>query len=381
MRIALITDGIMPFVTGGMQKHSFYLAKYLALKNCNVTLFHCVYSRDIPNEKEVNNILFKTKKNKIKVVGFKFPESIWFPGHYLYNSYLYSKILYNHLANDINKFDFIYIKGFSGWKLLIEKAKGFKTPPLGINFHGMNMFLPTYGLKSKFINIFLKKIVKKNMCLSDYIFSYGSNVTKTIENTGINANKIIEVPTGIELEFVKDEKKVLVNNTINFVFIGRNDKVKALRELFKAIEKIDNYDFIFHFIGPVDQNLRLPNIVYHGQIYDNKNIIKILDKSDVLILPSYSEGMPNVILEAMSRGLAIIATDVGAVNLMVSDNGILIESPDPILIKYALTEMLSKDKEEIQKMKFNSIITIKENFLWEKIISELLIKLSKLSNN
>ena len=41
--------------------------------------------------------------------------------------------------------------------------------------------------------------------------------------------------------------------------------------------------------------------------------------------PSYSEGMPNVIMEAMSRGLAIIATDVGAVSKLVDEeNGWLI---------------------------------------------------------
>ena len=45
----------------------------------------------------------------------------------------------------------------------------------------------------------------------------------------------------------------------------------------------------------------------------------ILDSADTLVLPSISEGMPNVILEAMSRGLSIIATDVGANSLMVSD--------------------------------------------------------------
>ena len=50
------------------------------------------------------------------------------------------------------------------------------------------------------------------------------------------------------------------------------------------------------------------------------------DSCDILLCPSYSEGMPNVILEAMSRGLAIIATNVGAIRLLVSeDNGVLLQ--------------------------------------------------------
>ncbi|MFO0434814.1 MAG: hypothetical protein ACK5ZT_06175, partial [Sphingobacteriaceae bacterium] len=40
MKIALITDGIWPYVMGGMQKHSFYLCKYLAKNKINVDLIH-----------------------------------------------------------------------------------------------------------------------------------------------------------------------------------------------------------------------------------------------------------------------------------------------------------------------------------------------------
>jgi hypothetical protein len=40
MQIALITDGIWPYVMGGMQKHSYYLCKYLAQNKVNIHLFH-----------------------------------------------------------------------------------------------------------------------------------------------------------------------------------------------------------------------------------------------------------------------------------------------------------------------------------------------------
>jgi hypothetical protein len=42
MKILLLTDGIFPFVMGGMQKHSYYLAKYLDKEVVDVTLAHCV---------------------------------------------------------------------------------------------------------------------------------------------------------------------------------------------------------------------------------------------------------------------------------------------------------------------------------------------------
>ena len=45
MRIALLTDGLWPDTIGGMQKHSFYLAKYLALNGHHVDVYYCANDR------------------------------------------------------------------------------------------------------------------------------------------------------------------------------------------------------------------------------------------------------------------------------------------------------------------------------------------------
>ena len=55
MKIALLTDGIPPYVVGGMQQHSYSLAKYLVLNGNEVTLFHFVKKgQPIPSEYEIN---------------------------------------------------------------------------------------------------------------------------------------------------------------------------------------------------------------------------------------------------------------------------------------------------------------------------------------
>ena len=43
MNILFLTDGITPYVTGGMQKHSLVLVKLLLKENVNITLVHCGY--------------------------------------------------------------------------------------------------------------------------------------------------------------------------------------------------------------------------------------------------------------------------------------------------------------------------------------------------
>lgn len=137
MRVALLTDGIYPYVIGGMQKHSFYLAKYLAKNTIHVDLFHFNQSELDINKLECFNA---EEKKFIHAFVIPFPKSIKFPGHYIYNSYRYSNLIFEKIKPLLNHYDFIYTKGFTGWKLISEKEKGLPCPNIGINFHGYEMF-------------------------------------------------------------------------------------------------------------------------------------------------------------------------------------------------------------------------------------------------
>ena len=126
MKIALLTNGITPYVVGGMQKHSFNLAKYFTFHGVEVTLFHFVEKNTfLVSNKELNKILFGEKSNyAVKSYCYHFPNSLKFPGHYIYNSYRYSKLIFNSIKPILNEFDFIYSKGFCGWKLILKKKRG-----------------------------------------------------------------------------------------------------------------------------------------------------------------------------------------------------------------------------------------------------------------
>ena len=115
MHIALITDGISPYVLGGMQKHSFYLVKNLAKNQIHVDLFH--YN---DSEFDIHQLEFFTEQEKkfIHPTVLNFPTSKKFPGHYVYNSYNYSCLIFKAIKDKLKTYDFIYSKGFSGWKLI-----------------------------------------------------------------------------------------------------------------------------------------------------------------------------------------------------------------------------------------------------------------------
>ena len=383
MKIAIITDGISPFVVGGMQQHSYSFAKYLVLNRNEVTLFHFVKKEQpLPSENEVNKLFFNNELKFHKVFCFYFPTSVRFPGHYLYNSYRYSKLVYDVLKNDLNSFNFIYSKGFTAWKLLNEKVKGNFRTKVGVKFHGYEMYQYSPNFKIKLQHLMLRPFVKKINVNADVVFSYGSKITQIIRDIGVSNSKIIEAPSAIDSDWIS-EKKLKNSNPLKFLFVGRYERRKGINEINEVIKIMDkaNLKAEFHFVGPIPIKNRLKSnnvrVVYHWEIIDEQSKISIYDNCDVLLCPSYSEGMPNVILEAMSRGLIIIASDVGAVNILVSSkNGVLIQNSCHENILIAMKSLLNMDTETLLKMKKFSVKLISGSFTWEKVVNHTIKMIS-----
>ena len=366
MRIALVTDGIFPYVIGGMQKHSYYLCKFLVQLGVEVDLYH---TNDSNLDISKLELFTEDEKSKINSIVIKFPPSDKLPGHYLRSSYKYSLAIYDAYKKR-EKVDFIYCKGFSGWKLTQEKKSKKITTPLAVNFHGYEMFQPPTNFKIKIQNELLFKGPVKFICNNaDYVFSYGSKIDDVIKAIPVAASKIISIPTGIASAWLNENIKP-TTPVKKFLFIGRYERRKGIQELTRAISKLNNLNCEFHFIGPIPKQNQLikENVIYHGSITNQDEIKEITRNSDVLICPSYSEGMPNVIMEGMASGLAIIASNVGAVDLLVSNkNGYLLALTELNSLAPIIEKFIEMPADHIDSMKRNSFDIIKNSFLWSNI--------------
>lgn len=379
MKVALITDGITPYVIGGMQRHSFYLVKYLAKNKIPVDLFHFNQSSlDIEKLEVFNN----EEKQYIQSVIIPFPQPGKYPGHYIEESYRYSEIIFKKIKPHLNSYDFIYTKGFSGWKLINEKSKGLKCPPIGINFHGYEMYQPAPSIKTLPSLLMLRYFTKPLLNKSDVVFSYGGKITDLlIQKIKIPKHKIIEIPGGIEASWLLTENKK-TNPIKKFIFVGRAERRKGIEELNIVLRELkEKESFHFSFIGNIPLHLKIndPKIHYLGEIRDAEMIKKHLQEHDVLVCPSHSEGMPNVILEAMASGCAIIASNVGAVNKMVSpNNGWLIQPANTGELKSSIKKGIQLNQNDLIQKQEHSLQLIKSAFLWDNIIWEFIQKISSL---
>lgn len=375
LKIALVTDGIYPFVMGGMQMHSYYLAKFLSKNKIYIDLYYYVDN----NKPKLDEVFDKDSIKYLNFFQVKYPKTLWFPGNYLYKRYLYSKRILKILLKQ-KPYHFIYVKGFSGWALLKNKKKLNIKTCIGINFHGYEMFQkwPSFvvGLKLQT----LKLPVINNLNYSDYIFSYGGKISEIIAKLGFK-NKIVEIPTGVDKSLIS-HKAIKKDEILKVVFLGRSERRKGIVEINNVISRIDHSLRIeFHFIGPIKNKLKLsdPRTTYYGLISETNKKIELLDSMDILICPSYSEGMPNVIMEGMARGLAIIATNVGATSRMVSkENGWLI-SPDNLEKNLYNAIMDAYKFDKLEKMKKKSILKA-QSLEWDTVILDLINFLKKVNN-
>lgn len=378
MRIALITDGIWPYVLGGMQKHSYYLCKYLAANKIQVDLFH--FNR---STYDISKLEFFSEEEKkyIRSVIVDFPISSKLPGHYIRNSKLHSKLIYEAIKTDLSSYDFIYTKGFTGWYLIEQKKSGkIKCGPIGVKFHGYEMFQKMPGPKAYLDSLLLlRKPVKYITRNADKVFSYGGKVTDIIRKLGVEDKKIIEIPSGVE-ESVLIQQIIPSSQKIRFLYLGRYERRKGIEELNKALKSMKRNDFEFHFVGPIpeEKKVKANHIIYHGEIRDKAKLSTVIQSCQVLVCPSWSEGLPNVILEAMANGLAVIATDVGATGVLVNhENGILLDDSQPTSIVTAMNRMLDLSPSEIEKKRSSSLTKIKREFTWEILVKKLLVELEK----
>lgn len=99
-----------------------------------------------------------------------------------------------------------------------------------------------------------------------------------------------------------------------FVFISHVKKEKGIDEILLASNNFDN-SYVFDIYGPLDDEKYSKeyfddfNVTYKGPL-QAKDVLKTLNCYDVLLLPSYKEGYPGIILEAYSLGIPIIATNL-----------------------------------------------------------------------
>jgi len=244
-------------------------------------------------------------------------------------------------------------------------------------------------LRSRKLNtavwIYDKFIGKKILNNYSKIFTITKWEVPSLKKLGVKENKIIYVPNGIPEDFfnikilktkIKKEKEIL--------FLGRIAPIKDIETLLKALSLIkkENKNIKLNLVGPIEENykkildrlinkLKIKDLVkFSPAVFDIKEKIKIMDNSDIYVLPSKREGMPQSLIEAMSREKIVITSDCeGGKELVQENNGYIFKVGSSQDLAKKILEGLINSKEN-KKIRENARNSVKK-FSWDVLIKRI----------
>lgn len=220
------------------------------------------------------------------------------------------------------------------------------------------------------------KIMKMALRLASSVIAIDQE-TKAAIDFHLPMVKTRYIPNPFDLEknqqIVSDKKKKEV------VFAGWVVKTKGIEELLVAWERVrvKYSDFLLKIVGPfhdkyfsfLQEKYSFENVLFTGEL-DHDSTLKTISEGEIFILPSYTEGFPNSILEAMACGKPVIATSVGAIpDMLRGECGVVIQPQKAAEIENALDVLLGNE-EMRERMGTNAKLKVMEKYAIDVVFEQ-----------
>lgn len=189
---------------------------------------------------------------------------------------------------------------------------------------------------------------------------------------GVETENILNIPIDTELKKIYAEKTIIG-------FIGRLIDGKGVSDLLSTLSLLQRNDFVCFIVGSGPELKKLESLVQQKHLHNQviffghqprDKALSIMKTCDIIINPSYTEGLPTSVIEAALNQKAIIATNVGGTSEIItgSDDGFLIESKSIHLLKETLETFLSNPNLQ-QTYGKKAFQKVSEKFSWPQSVN------------
>ena len=229
-------------------------------------------------------------------------------------------------------------------------------------------------------NFFSRAILK----ITNKVIAITPWENKFIQKYGGSTHQIVNLPNGMDEIFFKKitnnnfKKKHKINGKM-VLFFGRFNVTKG-PERFVNIAKIlskQRKDLTFVMVGPDEglmekvknQSKKEKSIKILGPIRDRLEVIKMYQSAEVYVMPSYREGLPLTLFEAMASGCPIVASPVNGIPYEINnENGFLVNYGDDKEFANKIEKILNNKKLANKISKTNKEKA--KNYDWDKIFEK-----------
>jgi glycosyltransferase involved in cell wall biosynthesis len=269
----------------------------------------------------------------------------------LVNGYNCGRVLIPHLRKfrpDVVLGYQVYPEGFG-----VVSAGRYLGIPVIIGALGSDVLrIPSY---------FVGQLTAHTVRNASFVTTVSDHLRDRVIQWGIPPEKVQTIHNGCDFDIFKPACRETARVELNIdpdaelvVFIGRLVPLKGLRELFEATASLSKSRPRLQIVcigeGPLDKELRVraaqPDLNGHVRFVAGASpheIARWLAASNVFCLPSHSEGCPNVVIEALSCGRPVVASNVGGVpELLNSQCGVLVRPQDARELAAGLAKALDR---------------------------------------
>ncbi len=308
----------------------------------------------------------------------------------------YIKNLAKYIINakkEIEAADIVWLKlpfvaSFAGLLSNFRKNQIIIAHMVGDPEESIKYIKPMYKLFIPFYNILVRCLLKR----VDLIVFVSNNLAKKYLKKSSRAPLIINESRILEYQINRHRTEDRFKQLPIILYVGRLSPEKGLYDLMYAIKILsrlikfkaiivgdgclrDRLIYLSHELG-IDGYIE-----FLGPIKWGEDLFNIMKGSDVLVLPSLTEGLPLVLIEAMSQGVPVVATNVGGITELIRDNfnGLLVRPNSPKELANAIIEII-KNVEKRENLIKNGLDTARINTFSVQIgrlaekVNSLLIK-------
>lgn len=193
---------------------------------------------------------------------------------------------------------------------------------------------------------------------ADHVLCVSKSLKASLVQRGNNPEKISVISQGVDTNFFKPRATAEVAaRPQKLLFIGRIVKNKGVDQGIEAFRQVKGVFPDIHFLvcghGPEQEGLyrkyhEVEGVEFRGFI-PRRDLPALYSSSDILVLPSFSEALPNVVLEAMASRLPVIASKVGDIPLLLGEGrGELVRPGQVDELATAIRKMMQEDSYRLQ---------------------------------
>lgn len=337
------------------------------------------------------------KAKKVETADNLYIRRLWWPGYNLFNKFESFPKIFNffYLTLGLSFLSFLFmLKNKNNIKVVHAQgiAAAFIAIILKYIFH-KPVVISTHAIYEFKRETLFPKIVKEIFNKADKVLALAEGSRRELIKIGIKKEKIGIYTYWVNQKIFKlfDKDKAREETGLKGKFIvfyaGRLIEIKGARTIIKVARELINFKnilFVFVGTGPLEKELEqvakeTDNIVFPGRI-ENQKLPYYYNSADVFVIPSnYAEGFARVVLEALSCGTPVVASNMGVIPEEINKNvGILIKPTGKNFKEKIL--LLYKNHNLLNRLSKQAVIFAREKYS-EKNINKIIASYEGVSHN